>query len=60
MNKYTFIALEGIASDMGDAYIDGRLDDVATLADELMTLANEIKYTAISTHNMKTIVKREL
>lgn len=47
MNRYSFIAVENIAEEMGTAYLDGRLDDVASLAGELISLANEIKYSAL-------------
>lgn len=48
MNKYDFISLENIVEEMGTAYLDRRFDDVASLAGELISIANEVKYASLS------------
>lgn len=46
MNQYTFITIENIAGEMGDAYLDNRFDDLAFLASEMIGIVNEVKYAA--------------
>lgn len=45
MNKYTFIAMENVTSDIGDAYLEGDLDLVVTLLDDLLIIASNTKHS---------------